>query len=169
MIGALKGWLFGGLALVVVLSSLGNIIGLYKVHDKLAQAENLRVEAAQEKSFQEVNNALDNAIKVIDERTDTSKESLEEILDDARKESVAIPAPAPTIVRIESPAPPVEKSEGSDVSRPSGTTVRTVDILWINYCTTFPSEPGCGGQAPGKGTVRPSTTSVQGSGGQVKR
>lgn len=166
MLSTIKGYLLGGLVLVVVLSSVGNLIGLYKVHDKLTAAENLRVEAAQEKTFQEVNGALENAIKEIDERTDRSKETLEVILNDARKEGASQARPVPTIVRIESQptAQAATTNVGSNKSGPSGTTLRTIDSLWDNYCTTFPNAGDCKGRTTGQEAVRSSSTPVKGGG-----
>lgn len=169
MLSKIKEYALGGLVLVVVLSSLGNLIGLYKVHDKLAAAESLRVDAAKEKSFHEVNGALENAIKKIDERTDRSTETLEVILNDARKEGAGQVRSVPTIVRIESQptAPAANTGNEHGKGSPSGTTLRTIDSLWEHYCATFPEAGDCKGYTARQEAMRASSSPVEGGNGNI--
>lgn len=149
MIKTAKRYLAGVVLIAVFLTLVGSFIRLYKVHDKLLVVDSLQSKIAEEKTIAELNSdvtkvnaALDTAIKKIDERADIAKDELKEVLNAERAKSTTEPRPAATIARIETtlPAPVPEKAPAH---RLSGSTVRTVDSLWGNYCTTFPEEPSC--------------------------
>lgn len=146
------------LLIVVVLFLLVascSLVGIYKVYKKLQEAENFRIDAVKEQSFQEVNAALDSAVKRIDERTDKTVASLKEVLDDARADS-SKPIPTTTIVQLKGPVAESAKPQTPQPSGPSATTVRAVDLVWDHYCTTFPDEPDCAGHPSGQKSLRTS-------------
>jgi len=170
MLNALKGYILGALGLLLVSLVGVNLYGSYKVWNRLDEVANMRVEVASEKVVTDLVNKQDEAIKNINKAGEDSTARLQEILKDAQDENtersqpaapahvtqVAVAPPAPVVAKA--PAPPATQAKAEALPKgPSATTTRTLDELWDNYCTTFPTESSCDRQTATTGSVRPST------------
>lgn len=172
MLEKIQGYLGGVAALLFLTISLGNLYGLYRVHDKLQQAENLRVDAVKEKAFQVVNEKLDDKIQTINDNTKAAQTSLKEILDDAKSMRPTVQQAAPVVVHVAAPPPqaaPGPVGAQTPSPGPSSTAVRTIDVLWTNFCANFPKQPGCPGGPPQEADMPTDPSAVQGSGQPIQR
>jgi hypothetical protein len=170
MIDKLKGWIIGVLISAVILGGAffgaASIYGTWKVHQSLQKVEETRVANLEEKSFAEVNTELDVANKAIDTNAATAKDTLKEILHDASAESDQRERKVPAAAIISSKTTPGSVSAPAKVEtvapvhRPSGTTLRTIDSVWGNYCGNFPDQPGCENYKAGQKDVSASATAT---------
>jgi hypothetical protein len=170
MLDKLKSYLLLGCGLLLISLIVVNLYGVRKVWNRLDEVANMRVEVAGEKVVAQLADKQKEAITKINQAGEDSTARLQEILSDAQNENTERSQPAPStnviqvvnvpsapVVAKATPRPTPQAKVEAVPKGPSATTTRTIDELWNNYCTTFPTESSCDRQTATTRGVSPST------------